>query len=96
MLYKDTLTLYEELTASGVPEDQAKIQAHQIGSLGDCLSNSIHSLETKLETRFLSIDTRFASIEKIISKLDKDMFWMRVIGAAMTATFFAHLFKGSL
>ncbi len=28
-----------------------------------------------------------------LSKIDKDLIWLRVIGAAMVAIFFAHLFK---
>lgn len=35
MSYKDTLTLYEELVATGIPDAQAKIQAHQQGNLAD-------------------------------------------------------------
>ena len=39
MSYKDTLTLYEELVATGVPDAQAKIQAHQLGALADELND---------------------------------------------------------
>ena len=34
---KDTLTLYEDLVASGIPDAQAKIQAHQLGGVTDVL-----------------------------------------------------------
>jgi hypothetical protein len=37
MKHKDTLTLYEELVASGISDTQAKIQAHQLGGVTDCL-----------------------------------------------------------
>ena len=37
--HKDTLTLYEELVASGVPDEQAKIQAHQLGGVTDILED---------------------------------------------------------
>ena len=37
MAYKDTLTLYEELVATGIPDGQAKIQAHQHGGMIDAL-----------------------------------------------------------
>jgi hypothetical protein len=35
--YKDALTLYEELVATGVSEDSARIQAHQIGNVTNLL-----------------------------------------------------------
>ena len=43
--YKDTLTLYEELVASGVPDAQAKIQAHQLGGINDAMDRQTDILE---------------------------------------------------
>ena len=40
MSYKDTLTLYEELVATGIPDSQAKIMAHQQGGVVDEMNNS--------------------------------------------------------
>lgn len=34
-MIKDSLTLYEELIAAGVSDAQAKVQAHQLGSVND-------------------------------------------------------------
>lgn len=73
--YKDTLTIYEELMAGGCTETQAKVQAHQLGALGDNVSKSINGLSKRLD------------------KLDKDMFWMRIIGGAMTFAFVTNYFK---
>ena len=80
MSYKDTLTLYEEQVAAGVPDTQAKIIAHQLGAIGDELSIALNGIKEKLE----DFDKRFI-------KLDKDMFWMRYIGASMTISFFANI-----
>ena len=73
-MYKDTLTLYEELIAAGTSEAAAKIQAHQLGEVGNALSG----LTTALNEFKVSIE--------------KDMFWMRIIGAAMIITFFSNGF----
>ena len=70
--YKDTLTLYEELVASGVPDDQAKVQAHQLGGIGTYVGDAISEVNRKLE------------------KIDKDLIWMRVIGAAMIVAFLSN------
>jgi len=37
MAYKDSLTLYNELISTGVSEEQAQIQAQQMGSVTDIL-----------------------------------------------------------
>ena len=70
MEYKDTLTLYEELVASGVSEDSAKIQAHQLGGVTDCMGEFSNTLK----------------------EIQKDMSWMRIIGAAMAVAFFSNGF----
>jgi hypothetical protein len=62
MAYKDTLTLYNELIATGIPEAQAQIQAKQNGDVTD-----------------------------ILVKIEKDLSWMRVIGAGMVAAYVANL-----
>ncbi len=81
MSYKDTLTLYEELVSSGVPVASAKIQAHQMGAMSDYLGDAINRLNTIID----SINTR-------LDKIENDMFWMRLIGGAMTVTFFSNGF----
>lgn len=69
MEIKDTLTLYNELKNTGIPEDQAQIQAKQLGSVYDLVKN----------------------ININLSKIDKDLFWMRIIGGAMVASFMANV-----
>lgn len=64
MSYKDTLELYDELIAGGCSEAQARVQAKQLGSVGN-----------------------------ILDKIDKDLLWMRVIGAGMIVACFAVMFK---
>lgn len=81
MSYKDTLTLYEELVAAGTPVPQAKIQAHQMGAMGDYLGEAINDLNTTVR----GVNTR-------LDKIETDMFWMRLIGGAMTVTFFSNGF----
>jgi len=77
--YKDTLTLYEELVASGVSEGQAKVQAHQLGSVGDYMGNAINNMNAK-----------FVEMDRKLEKIDKDLIWMRVIGAAMIVAFLSN------
>lgn len=77
MEYKDTLTLYEELIAAGVPETSAKIQAHQLGGVTDCMGEFSNTLN---------------EFSNILNEIQKDMSWMRIIGAAMTVAFFSNGF----
>lgn len=71
MAIKDTLTLYKELLSTGVPEDQAEIQAHQLGSFHDFAGN----------------------ITTLVEKIEKDLFWMRLIGGGMIIACFGVMFK---
>jgi hypothetical protein len=62
MAYKDSLTLYNELIATGISESQAQIQAQQLGGVTD-----------------------------LLVKIEKDLSWMRIIGAGMVAAYIANL-----
>ena len=73
MSYKDTLKLYDELIAGGCTEPQARVQAEQLGAVGNVLD------ELKQEMRLG------------FQKLDKDIYWMRLIGAAMIVTFLGNI-----
>jgi hypothetical protein len=64
MAIKNTLTLYKELIASGVPENQAEVQAQQLGGVTD-----------------------------ILERIEKDLFWMRLIGGGMIVACFGVMFK---
>ncbi len=72
MSYKDTLKLFDELVASGVPESQARIQAQQLGGMSDYLGEMTSKFDKRLD------------------KIDTDLMWMRVIGAAMIVAFFSN------
>lgn len=61
-MIKDSLTLYDELIASGVPENQARVQAKQLGGVKDVVDN-----------------------------IEKDLFYLRLIGAAMVASIMANV-----
>lgn len=93
MAYKDTLTLYEELIASGKSDNEAKIQAHQLGDLGDELSNTCREIKEQLT----SMDKQLNSIDKkmdiTVIELKTEMKWMRIIGGAMTFAFLANFIK---
>ncbi len=80
MQYKDTLQLFDELVATGVPDAQARIQAQQLGSMGNYIGDVISSVNEKLDK--LEID---------LSEIRKDLSWMRIIGAAMTVAFFSNI-----
>lgn len=86
----DSLQIYNDLKSSGIPEEQAQAQAmaichsyrvtpEQLAELDRKLSSEIATLSSKIDTKF--------------EKLSNDMVWMRIIGGAMTLTFFAHLFR---
>lgn len=81
MDHKDTLALYDALLAGGCTEPQARVQAAQLGAMGDSLSRSIDN-----------VDNRLRQIDKRLISIDKDMLWMRAIGAAMIVAFFSNGF----
>jgi len=85
-VYKDTLTLFEELVEKGVPEAQAKIQAHQLGALGDHFVISLENSNARFDKAVENMDVR-------LKKIDSDLFWMRVIGAAMSFSFLSAWFR---
>jgi hypothetical protein len=82
MQHKDALTIYEELLIAGVPEAQAKTQAHQYGDLSDNIGISLNNFERIL-----------GNMDKRLTKIDKDMWWMRGIGAGMIIACFGVMFK---
>jgi hypothetical protein len=86
MKYKDTLTLYEELVASGTPEGQAKIMAHQQGALAD----STEGIGSRVERISNNIDKTLMSMEKKLDVMGRDIYWMKLIGSVMAVTFSAH------
>lgn len=89
--YKDTLTLYEEFIATGVPESQAKIQAHQLGAVSTYVGDAIHQINERMTTKFNEMDERMDNkFNEVDRKLDKDLVWMRVIGAAMIVAFLSN------
>lgn len=61
MAYKDTLTLYEELVSTGIPDSQAKILAHQQGGIID----EMNSIGTRLEIKLTRIDSSMDWIKGI-------------------------------
>jgi hypothetical protein len=82
MAYKDTLTLYEELVVTGVPEEQAKMIAHQHGRLGDSVTNTCNEIKDQL-----------VKIDISIIEIKTEMKWMRNIGAGMIMIFLANFIK---
>ena len=92
--YKDTLTLYEELVASGVPDEQAKVQAHQLGAVSTYVGDAIHQMNDRMNIKFNEMDERmdnkFNEVDRKLDKIDKDLIWMRVIGAAMIVAFLSN------
>ena len=80
MSYKSPLVLYNELIAAGVPEAQAQIQAQQDGELGD----RYQDLNEKIEKTIQGTNGR-------LDKIEKDLYWMRNIGAGLMAVYIANL-----
>jgi hypothetical protein len=77
MSYKDALTLYEELLASGTDEGQAKAMAHQMSSLADEMGGRYNELSARLDKRLDSIDSNLK--------------WMMIVGGVMAASFFSNV-----
>jgi len=78
MSYKDTLTLYEELVAAGIPDEQAKIIAHQQGGvvdemIGTRLGKTMHEIDIKL------------------TKIDSSMNWMKGIGGTIVVAIIGNI-----
>lgn len=83
MSHKDTLELYDELVAGGCTEAQARVQAKQLASVGDNLANALNRIDDKFTGALERIDKRLIAI-------DKDLFWMRIIGGSMTLAFLSN------
>ena len=49
MKYRDTLELFDELVAAGCPENQARIQAQQLGTMGTYFGDAISMMNAKLD-----------------------------------------------
>jgi hypothetical protein len=79
MAYKDTLTLYNELRAAGIPEAQAQIQAQQDGELGDHVSNTFNEIKEQLTGMNISISM-------LNTKIDIEMKWVKIIGSGLMVT----------
>jgi flagellar biosynthesis/type III secretory pathway protein FliH len=77
MSYKDALTLYEELVATGTEEGQAKAMAHQMSSLSDEMGGRYNELSARLDKRLDSIDSNLK--------------WMMIVGGVMAASFFSNV-----
>jgi hypothetical protein len=85
MAYKDTLTLYDELVATGTPSEQAKIIAHQQGDLADSLVSRFEKMDAKF-------DQLNSKLDLSIQGLRKDLMWMKIIGGAMIVCFASNIF----
>ena len=75
----DTLKIYDDLKASGVPENQAHAQAMAIYHANRVTPEDLKLFEAKTQALY----------DKIVS----DLMWMRLIGAAMTFAFVSNWFK---
>jgi DNA anti-recombination protein RmuC len=100
MAYKDTLTLYEELIATGVPKEQASLQAHQLGSLGGEVVNTCNEIKehlNKLDSKMdqLRADTNLsnAELKSDMNLIKSDMGWIRWIGYITIGCFLGNLVK---
>ena len=80
MSYKDTLTLYEELVATGIPDSQAKIMAHQQGAVIDVMTGIGFRLDKSLQ-----------EMQTTIAKHDTTLKLMMTFVAFMTAAFVANI-----
>jgi len=82
------LTLYEELVATGISDEQAKIIAHQQGALSDETGGRYSDLNQKLDKTIhefhLKLDTTFSTVET-------NMAWIKNIGMAIVAAIIANI-----
>ena len=80
MRYKDTLSLYDELVAGGCTEAQARVQASQLGGVGEFLD------EFKQD-----FNMQMIGLKEEMGDIKKDLHWMRLIGATMIVTFLGNI-----
>ncbi len=95
MAHKDSLTLYNEFVANGMPEAQAQIQAHQMGDLADEMGGRYNELSEKLNETNKKLDSTIhelnAKLDIAFSKINISLKWMMLIGGAMAASFFSNI-----
>ncbi len=87
MSYKDTLTIYEELVASGIPEGQAKILAHQQGALVDVMNGIGFRLDRSLQEMKATLD----GVTVTIARHDTTIKLMMTFVVFMAAAFVANI-----
>jgi len=80
MSYKDTLTLYEELVATGIPDAQAKIMAHQQGAVIDVMNGIGFRLDKSLQ-----------EMQTTLAKHDTTLKLMMTFVVFMAAAFVANI-----
>ncbi len=104
MAYKDNLTLYEEMIATGVPKEQASLAAHQLGSLGDLVVSTCNEIKEQLanlradmnlSNAELKADMKLsnAELKADMNLIKSDMQWIRWIGYVTIACFLGNLIK---
>lgn len=104
MSYKDTLTLYEELVATGTPEPEAKTIAHQLGALGSEVVNTCNEIKEQLNKMDSKIDSKIdqlrsdmnlsnAELKSDMNLIKLDMRWIRGIGYTTIALFLGNIIR---
>lgn len=104
MSYKDTLTLYEELIASGKPDGEAKTQAHQLGDLGSAVVNTCNEIKEQLNKMDSKIDSKIdqirsdmnlsnSELKADMNLMKTDMRWIRTIGYVTIVFFLGNIVK---
>jgi hypothetical protein len=81
----DTLKLYDDLKAAGVPEEQAHAQAMAIYHANRVSPEDLIRLDEKIRTDFSN------TIDKLIQKMDINFSWMRGIGIALLVAFIGNI-----
>lgn len=84
----DTLQIYDDLKASGIPEEQAHAQAKAIANSNRITPEDLAAMTTRYELDFSHLENR---LNRRFDKLDRDLLWMRTIGAAMIMLFFGNI-----
>lgn len=91
MSHKDTLTLYEELVATGISDAQARIQAHQLGGVSDFLEESLNKFNYSIQDSLDRLERSVEGTNRRMDKIDTNLWWMRSIGISMATIFFANI-----
>ena len=91
----DTLKIYDDLLASGVPEVQAHAQAKAIADANKVTPEDLVNMEKELKYDFEASQQRIrADFAMFSQRIEQSLMWMRLIGGGMIVAFMTNGLQG--